>query len=57
METDLNKLAAEGRASEVSPPSITMNMMRKVLEKARPTVSNSDLDVYKRFTAEFGEDG
>lgn len=57
IETDLNKLAESGRAAEVSPPEITMKMMRRVLEKARPTVSNSDLDVYKRFTSEFGEDG
>ena len=56
-ETDLNKLAEEGKASEVAPPSITMSMMRRVLEKARPTVSQSDLEVYKRFTSEFGEDG
>ena len=56
-ETDLNKLAEEGKASEVAPPSITMSMMRRVLEKARPTVSQSDLETYKKFTSEFGEEG
>ncbi len=34
-----------------------MSMMRKVLEKARPTVSQSDLETYQRFTKEFGEEG
>ncbi|DBA99965.1 hypothetical protein WJX77_010958 [Trebouxia sp. C0004] len=57
IETDLNKLADEGKASMVAPPSITMKMMRKVLEKARPTVSQSDLETYQRFTKEFGEEG
>ncbi|KAL3143023.1 Vacuolar protein sorting-associated protein 4B [Trebouxia sp. C0009 RCD-2024] len=56
-ETDLNKLAEEGKASEVAPPAITMSMMRRVLEKARPTVSQSDLESYKKFTSEFGEEG
>ena len=32
-ETDLNKLAEQGKASEVAPPSITMSMMRRVLGK------------------------
>lgn len=57
IETDLNKLADEGKASMVAPPSITMSMMRKVLEKARPTVSQSDLETYQKFTKEFGEEG
>lgn len=57
IETDLNRLADEGKASMVAPPSITMSMMRKVLEKARPTVSQSDLETYQKFTKEFGEEG
>ena len=57
IETNLENLAAEGKASLVAPPAITMHMMRKVLEKARPTVSQSDLETYQKFTKEFGEEG
>jgi vacuolar protein-sorting-associated protein 4 len=44
-------------ADRVLPPAISMRDFDKVLARARPTVSTSDLDVFVRFTQEFGEDG
>lgn len=41
---------------QVLPPRITMRDFDKVLMRARPTVGKSDLGVFERFTAEFGEE-
>jgi len=41
----------------VNPPQISMRDFEKVLLRARPTVSKSDLGIYEKFTAEFGEEG
>jgi hypothetical protein len=34
-----------------------MNDFRKVLLRSRPTVSSKDLEDYRNFTEEFGEEG
>jgi vacuolar protein-sorting-associated protein 4 len=34
-----------------------MRDFEKVLLRARPTVSKSDLGIYEKFTSEFGEEG
>jgi vacuolar protein-sorting-associated protein 4 len=41
---------------QVVPPIISMRDFDKVLERARPTVSFKDLEVFERFTEEFGEE-
>jgi vacuolar protein-sorting-associated protein 4 len=41
----------------VQPPVITTRDFEKVLLRARPTVSKKDLEVFERFTDEFGEEG
>lgn len=53
----LQSLADQGHASLVHPPNITMRDFEKVLVRARPTVSPGDLQVYEKFTSEFGEEG
>lgn len=53
----LQTLADKGLAEMVHPPSITFRDFEKVLLRARPTVSPSDLAVYEKFTSEFGEEG
>ena len=55
-EATLTTLPAE-HASKVMPPGINFRDFEKVLLRARPTVSEDDLKVYERFTAEFGEEG
>eukprot|EP00891_Asterochloris_glomerata_P002717 jgi/Astpho2/2717/Aster-00903 len=57
MQATLTQIAEKGQAAMVAPPPINMKMFLKVVQKARPTVSVADLDVYKKFTAEFGEEG
>jgi len=57
VSTDLTKLALEGKASAVVLPVIAMDMLAELLRKARSSVSKSSLEVYSRFTAEYGEDG
>ena len=42
--------------NQVLPPSISMRDFDKVLTRARPTVGKSDLAIYEKFTAEFGEE-
>lgn len=42
---------------QVHPPQIAMRDFEKVLLRARPTVSKSDLGIYEKFTSEFGEEG
>lgn len=56
-EATLSSLAAEGKAAMVHPPDICMQDFRRVLVRARPTVSSKDLETYKNFTEEFGEEG
>lgn len=56
-EFTLQQFAEQGQADKVLPPQITMRDFEKVLGRARPTVSANDLDVFVRFTNEFGEDG
>eukprot|EP00195_Chlamydomonas_chlamydogama_P002960 CAMPEP_0202920906 /NCGR_PEP_ID=MMETSP1392-20130828/77102_1 /ASSEMBLY_ACC=CAM_ASM_000868 /TAXON_ID=225041 /ORGANISM="Chlamydomonas chlamydogama, Strain SAG 11-48b" /LENGTH=434 /DNA_ID=CAMNT_0049614425 /DNA_START=1177 /DNA_END=2481 /DNA_ORIENTATION=- len=55
-ELSLQYFAENDLADKVNPPRITMRDFEKVLLRARPTVSKSDLDVFERFTAEFGEE-
>ena len=57
MQATLTQIAEKGQAAMVAPPPINMRMFLKVVQKARPTVSVADLEVYKKFTAEFGEEG
>lgn len=53
----LTQLAEEGKAAQIMPPRISKRDFDKVLIRARPTVSKQDLEVYVKFTAEFGEEG
>ncbi|KAK3258930.1 hypothetical protein CYMTET_32048, partial [Cymbomonas tetramitiformis] len=51
-EFDKNKMA-----SKVIPPKIMRADFERTLLRARPTVSQSDLEMYVNFTKEFGEEG
>ena len=53
----LQTLADKGLAELVHPPKITFRDFEKVLLRARPTVSTDDLQVFTKYTAEFGEEG
>jgi len=53
----LEGLADAGYSAQVVPPPITRGDFERVLARARPTVSEDDLQVYKDFTREFGEKG
>ncbi|KAL4428167.1 hypothetical protein ABPG75_002256 [Micractinium tetrahymenae] len=53
----LQTLADKGLAGKVHPPAISFRDFEKVLLRARPTVSPSDLAIYEKFTSEFGEEG
>ncbi|GIL89111.1 hypothetical protein Vretimale_16151 [Volvox reticuliferus] len=55
-ELSLNYFAENNLADKVLPPRITMRDFEKVLLRARPTVGKSDLEVFERFTSEFGEE-
>jgi vacuolar protein-sorting-associated protein 4 len=55
--TSLQTLADKGLAELVHPPKITFRDFEKVLLRARPTVSTDDLQVFTKYTAEFGEEG
>lgn len=55
-ECTLQYFADKGIADQVVPPIISMRDFDKVLERARPTVSPKDLEVFERFTEEFGEE-
>lgn len=55
-EMSLQDFADKGVADRVLPPTITKTDFEKVLLRAKPTVSYSDLDVFERFTQEFGEE-
>lgn len=56
-EATLQSLAEAGRAAEVHPPDIAPSDFKKVLLRARPTVGAGDLEIYEKFTSEFGEEG
>jgi vacuolar protein-sorting-associated protein 4 len=56
-ETTLVSLAERGLASKVATPMITMRDFEKALIRARPTVSEKDLQTHEQFTTEFGEEG
>mmetsp|Transcript_31210 Transcript_31210/g.88469 ORF Transcript_31210/g.88469 Transcript_31210/m.88469 type:complete len:437 (-) Transcript_31210:198-1508(-) len=53
----LQSLAAEGKAHLVHTPLITRRDFDRATERARPTVSESDLETHQQFTREFGEEG
>ena len=55
-EVNLQYFADKGTADRVVPPKISRLDFEKVLLRARPTVSHSDLGVFERFTEEFGEE-
>jgi vacuolar protein-sorting-associated protein 4 len=55
-ECTLQYFADKGIADQVVPPIISMKDFLKVLDRARPTVSPKDLEVFERFTDEFGEE-
>jgi vacuolar protein-sorting-associated protein 4 len=55
-EVNLQYFADKGLADRVVPPTISRNDFEKVLLRARPTVSHSDLGVFEKFTDEFGEE-
>lgn len=56
-EVTLQWFAEKNMADKVLPPKISMRDFEKVLLRARPTVSPGDLQVFERFTSEFGEEG
>lgn len=55
-ECTLQYFADKGIADQVVPPIISMKDFLKVLDRARPTVSTKDLQVFEQFTDEFGEE-
>ena len=55
-EMSLNYFMENNLADQVLPPPISMRDFEKVLPRARPTVGKSDLEVFEKFTAEFGEE-
>lgn len=55
-EVTLQYFVDQGLADKVVPPRITKRDFDKVLLRARPTVAAADLDVFERFTADFGEE-
>ena len=57
VEKDLDAFAADGTADRVVVPKISRRDFEKVLTRARPTVSPEDLEEFKKFASEFGEEG
>uniref|UniRef100_A0ACD5V7D5 Uncharacterized protein n=1 Tax=Avena sativa TaxID=4498 RepID=A0ACD5V7D5_AVESA len=57
VQTTMEELAEEGMADKITPPPISRTDFEKVLARQRPTVSKAELEVYTRFTREFGEEG
>ncbi|KAF5835378.1 P-loop containing nucleoside triphosphate hydrolase protein [Dunaliella salina] len=55
-ELSLQYFADNNLADKVLPPPITMRDFNKVMLRARPTVGKADLEVFERFTSEFGEE-
>lgn len=56
-ERTLQYFSDNDLADRVIAPAITFRDFEKSMLKARPTVSPSDLDVFRQFTEEFGEEG
>jgi vacuolar protein-sorting-associated protein 4 len=56
-EATLEMMEEAGYAMKVHPPPISRGDFERVLVRARPTVSEDDLQVYQNFTKEFGEEG
>lgn len=56
-EKDLTWFATNDQADKVLVPSITRADFEASLHRARPTVSSDDLELYEKFTSEFGEEG
>eukprot|EP00798_Chlamydomonas_sp_ICE-L_P020535 gene20535-27325_t len=52
----LTYFAENGLVKKVLPPPITMRDFERVLPRARPTVGKGDLEVFVKFTKEFGEE-
>lgn len=46
-----------GLSDKVKLPDLVLNDFEKVMLRARPTVSKDDLNVFTKFTSEFGEEG
>uniref|UniRef100_A0A0E0JVU2 AAA+ ATPase domain-containing protein n=1 Tax=Oryza punctata TaxID=4537 RepID=A0A0E0JVU2_ORYPU len=57
VQITMQELAAKGLAAQITPPPITRTDLDKVLARQKATVSKKDLEVYTRFTREFGEEG
>ncbi|KAB8085965.1 hypothetical protein EE612_009001 [Oryza sativa] len=57
VQITMQELAAKGLAAQITPPPITRTDLDKVLARQKATVSEKDLEVYTRFTREFGEEG
>ncbi len=55
-ELNLQYFVDNNLADKVLPPRISMRDFEKVLPRARPTVGKSDLAIFEKFTAEFGEE-
>lgn len=56
-EMTLQYFSDKNLADKVIPPPITIKDFHKSLLRAKPTVSKDDLDVFVKFTSEFGEEG
>ncbi|MEW5297799.1 MAG: hypothetical protein WDW36_000983 [Sanguina aurantia] len=56
VEKNLQWFADNDCTDTVEPPKITFRDFEKVLLRARPTVGKSDLEIFEKFTAEFGEE-
>lgn len=56
-EKDLMWFGTNNFADKVLVPPITVSDFHASLQRARPTVSQGDLERYEKFTAEFGEEG
>lgn len=56
-EMTLQYFSDNNLADKVVPPPITVQDFHKSMLRAKPTVSKDDLDVFVRFTDDFGEEG
>ena len=53
----LHQLAKAGQQHEVQLPCLTSDMLNNTLERACSSVSKDQLEVYDRFTEQFGRRG
>jgi len=56
-ESSLQQLADDGLGDKVHTPLITRRDFDFAADRARPTVSQKDLEIHHQFTSEFGEEG